>query len=117
MGSKSSTVASPGLAQSGGAIGSDHHLVAPNGDPPVSSGPSIDPGRRAPSVPARYALTDADGGEAYAVDWSVPTERSVSGEVDLATAGAVRETLQSATVTWLTLVVDLSEVRFMDSSG
>jgi len=42
---------------------------------------------------------------------------TVRGEVDAATAGALREALKGATVPGTKLVVDLSGTLFMDSSG
>jgi anti-sigma B factor antagonist len=55
--------------------------------------------------------------EASLVEVNGQVTVTVRGEVDLATAGALWEALQKATVPGTTLVVDLSGTRFMDSSG
>jgi anti-sigma B factor antagonist len=55
--------------------------------------------------------------EASLVDVDGQITVTVRGEVDLATAGALWETLQKASVAGTTLVVDLSGTSFMDSSG
>jgi anti-sigma B factor antagonist len=55
--------------------------------------------------------------EASLVETDGQVTVTVSGEVDLATAGALWDTLQKAAVPGTTLVVDLSGTLFMDSSG
>jgi anti-sigma B factor antagonist len=66
---------------------------------------------------ARGASDNPLGMEANLVDMNGQTTVTVRGEVDIACAGALWETLQRGTVAGSTLVVDLSGTRFMDSSG
>jgi anti-anti-sigma factor len=71
------------------------------------------PGQRVAQSVAEKPL----GMEACLLDADGQTTVTVRGEVDLATAGALWETLQKAAVAGTTLVVDLSGTRFIDSSG
>lgn len=72
---------------------------------------------RTPGPKAQSVVGDPLGMEASLVDVDGQITVTVRGEVDLATAGALWETLQKASVAGTTLVVDLSATSFMDSSG
>lgn len=99
-----------------GNEGIDPHRLAGRADPPQAAGkvvvdPGIDPRERAGRpFSASLCVVDAGAGEAEVL--------AVRGEVDIATAPALRKTMRAALEHGIRpVVVDLFDVRFMDSTG
>lgn len=70
-------------------------------------------------APREYRLVELTG-TPLTVDEALVGRRavlSVAGEIDMTTAAAVRDAIESAAAQAFEIWVDLTETRFMDSSG
>jgi anti-sigma B factor antagonist len=87
----------------------DDRIVEVTDHRPVATDPELQAGTRVEATPARL--------DVRRVDHPLGIVLTLAGELDLATAPVLRERLDAALHGGAVVVIDLSRLRFIDSSG